>query len=158
MAATASHVLWLRVAADASAPPIFAMGRGWRAGADMWRLSTCGGFVVLAAFTVVVTIIAVGGADRVWGMVAIMLLCLLSVVVGIVAVEDLVLRHRRCPRCEAQGFEALFEGEKETTDGDVFFAVVGCEHCGLRLLECGDEVVELDPDRWEAEMEAWLER
>jgi hypothetical protein len=125
----------------------------------MWSLVTCGGFVILAALTTIVAIIAVGGADQGWGKTGITLLGFLSVLAGIVAVEDFVNRRRRCPRCEVQGFEALLESSKTTTDGaERFFAVTGCEHCDLRLLECGDEVVELDPERWEDEMVAWLKQ
>jgi hypothetical protein len=122
----------------------------------MWSLVSCGGFLVLAALSTIVAIIAVGGADTGWGKIGITLLGFLSLLAGILALEEYVNRRRPCPRCEVQGFEVLVESAKTTDGAEHFFTVTGCEHCGLHLLECGYEVMELDAERWEDEMVEWL--
>ncbi len=66
-------------------------------------------------------------------------------------------RLRRCPRCARRGFATVFESEKEGLAGELFFHVRHCARCGLYRLECGPEVRDLDPGRWEKQVSEWLE-
>ena len=124
----------------------------------MCRLSTLGVVVFLVALSMVVTICLLGAADEGWGKCGIVILCFFMVTTAMVAIEDIIDRRRRCPRCEVQGFEVWQEGEKETPTGSDFYAVSGCEHCGLRQLVCGNEVMELDAELWDEELIAGLKR
>jgi hypothetical protein len=110
---------------------------------------------LFAAVFLLCTAIGVAAHPEQWYIPFALVGVVLALVVPVAALGRVLDRLRRCPRCGRRGFTAVFESEKETPAGDQFLQVSRCGRCRLHRLECGVEAVDLDPHRWEQQLEEW---